>query len=156
LKPQASRNKDWGWKRWAELARQLSKRGHTVTQFASRHCPALPGARLVRAKNFRHACALVESARVAVLPEGGLHHAAAAFRTATIVLFGGFISPAQTGYAHHVNLFTGGVPCGRRNPCSHCTQAMRRISVDEVLAHTLSLLRWVGPVGADHPNRSKT
>ena len=143
LKPEASPNKDWGWERWAELARRLGREGHVVTQFASRHRPVLPGARVVRAKNFRHACAVVASARLAVLPEGGLHHAAAAFGTATIVIFGGFISPAQTGYAHHLNLFTGGEPCGRRARCAHCARAMARISVKEVLGHALSLLRCI-------------
>ena len=68
-----------------------------------------------------------------MLPEGGLHHAAAALGTPTIVIFGGFISPRQTGYPHQVNLFTGGTPCGMRRRCDHCEQAMRRVAIEEVL-----------------------
>jgi ADP-heptose:LPS heptosyltransferase len=98
---------------------------------------------IIKTKSFRQACAVLERARLAILPEGGLHHAAAAFGTAAIVIFGGYISPAQTGYAHHVNLFSGGTPCGRRKRCPHCAEAMGRISAKKVFAEAASLLRVI-------------
>lgn len=143
IKPKASPNKDWGWQRWCRLAEKLRSMGHLVSQFVSPHRPPLPGAELIKTKTFRQACAVLANARLAILPEGGLHHASAAFGTATIVVFGGYISPAQTGYAHHVNLFSGGVPCGRRLRCSHCEESMDRISVDHVLRESVSLLRVI-------------
>jgi ADP-heptose:LPS heptosyltransferase len=143
IKSEASPNKDWGWARWCQLGEELMSLGYSISQFASRHRPALPGAEVIEAKTFRQACAVVSKARLAILPEGGLHHAAAAFGTATIVLFGGYISPAQTGYAHHVNLFTGGSPCGRRGRCSHCGDAMDKISVGQVLKEADSLLKVI-------------
>ena len=143
LKPEASPNKDWGWDRWCALSEHLQSKGYPVSQFASQHCPPLPGAEIIKTTNFRQACAVLERARLAILPEGGLHHAAAAFGTAAIVIFGGYISPAQTGYAHHVNLFSGGTPCGRRKRCAHCAEAMGRISVKKVFEEAASLLRVI-------------
>ena len=140
LKPAASPNKDWGWQRWAELARRLDRHGLRVAQFGGPSTRPLPGAEVIACASFREACAVLSRARLAVLPEGGLHHAAAALGTPAIVIFGGFISPRQTGYLHQLNLFTGGAPCGMRKRCRHCEQAMRRIEVDEVVARSLLLV----------------
>lgn len=143
IKPEASPNKDWGWSRWCEVSKNLGSLGFSVAHFAMRNGRVLPGAEVIRAKNFRHACAVVSKARLAILPEGGLHHAAAALGTAAIVIFGGYISPNQTGYAHHLNLFSGGIPCGRRSPCPHCTEAMKKITPEVVCDHATSLLRVI-------------
>jgi ADP-heptose:LPS heptosyltransferase len=140
LKSDASPNKDWGWARWTELAQRLIGWGHAVAQFGDPRTARLPGVDLIRCASFREACAVLAYARLAVLPEGGLHHAAAALHTPTIVIFGGYISPRQTGYAHQVNLFSGGTPCGMRERCRHCEQAMHRIAVDAVLAKAAMLI----------------
>lgn len=145
LKAEASPNKDWGRLRWAELARQLSRQGHRVAQFAGPGMACLPGVELIRTASFREACAVLACARLTVLPEGGLHHAAAALGTPTIVIFGGYISPRQTGYAHQVNLFTGGTPCGMRERCRHCELAMQRIATEEVLVKSLMLIDASAP-----------
>jgi hypothetical protein len=145
LKSEASRNKDWGRERWVALARALSQKGHAVAQFATPGSAPLPGVETIRTATFRHACAVLARARLAVLPEGGLHHAAAALGTPTVVLFGGYISPRQTGYAHQLNLFTGGTPCGMRARCPHCRDAMRRIGIDEVVAKSLMLIAASAP-----------
>lgn len=133
IKSAATPNKDWGWQRWVELVRvapaidwvQLGPAGNTRL---------LPGVRHVMTPDFRHAAAVVARARGAVLPEGGLHHAAAAFFRPAVVIFGGYISPVQTGYPEHMNLFTGGTPCGWRTPCSHCRDAMAAITPTMVIA----------------------
>lgn len=57
-----------------------------------------------------------------------MHHAAAALGIPAVVIFGGYVSPAQTGYAAQMNLFTGGQPCGRRTECAHCADAMSDIT----------------------------
>ncbi len=140
LKPGASPNKDWGWARWQTLADTLARGGQRVAQFAPPGARLLAGIEPIRTPGFRAACAVLAHARLAILPEGGLHHAAAALGTPSIVLFGGFISPAQTGYPHQANLFTGGTPCGMRRPCRHCAQAMGRITAEAVLAEAGLLL----------------
>lgn len=140
LMAKASPNKDWGWARWTQLAGRLQARGHEVTQLGPRGIRLLPGARHVETADFREACAVLSGAHLAVLPEGGLHHAAAALGVPSIVLFGGFISPRQTGYPHQLSLFRGGEPCGMRVPCAHCAAAMKAIEVEEVLERGLALI----------------
>lgn len=171
LKPRASPNKDWGGARWHALAAALLARGHRVACFAGPHdaddpaaatggapaaacLGALPVER-VRAPSFRHAAAALAHARAAVLPEGGLHHAAAALGTPSVVLFGGYISPRQTGYPHQVSLFTGGEPCGSRRPCGHCRDAMARIDPHAVAA-TVDALDAASrePAGSATPDAS--
>jgi ADP-heptose:LPS heptosyltransferase len=132
IKAEASPNKDWGRARWEALARMLRNAGLPVAQMGGPGTPRLEGVELIPTPGFREAAAVLGAATLAVVPEGGLHHAAAALGVRAVVLFGGFISPRQTGYAAHVNLFTGGRPCGMRVRCRHCEEAMAAITPDEV------------------------
>lgn len=140
LKSKASPNKDWGRERWMVLAALLRREGVEPVQLGSKGTQVLPGARLIETPSFRHGCAVLSRARLAILPEGGLHHAAAALGIPAVVIFGGFISPKQTGYASQRNLFTGGAPCGMRVPCDHCKKAMEAITPEEVAREALELL----------------
>jgi len=102
---------------------------------------SLSGVRRVVTPTFRHAAAVLSVCRAYVGTEGGLHHCAAAVGTPAVVIFGGFISPAVTGYATHSNLFTGtGLGCGSRLDCAHCRKAMENITVDQVVAELEKLL----------------
>ncbi len=135
------RNKDWGWAKWQALADRYPGQCIQVGPPLTRR---LDGVDFVATETFRLAAAVLKHARAAVLPEGGLHHAAAATRTRAVVLYGGFISPAQTGYAIHRNLFTGDQPCGMRLHCEHCRAAMNAITVDEVDRNLKEILNEVG------------
>lgn len=142
VKPGASPNKRWDWERWAAVARALSGAGHSVVQLGRRGTKVLGGARLVETDSIRQAAAVLANAKAAVLTEGALHHLAAGVGTPTVVIFGGYISPAVTGYDSQVNLFTGeGLGCGWRTPCKCCADAMDRITVDEVVARAKELLK---------------
>lgn len=141
IKSEASPNKDWGWSRWAALAATLLGRGLRVAQVGASGTRTLPGVELIRTGGFREAAAVLAASRLAVLPEGGLHHAAAALGVPAVVIFGGFISPRQTGYDRHINLFTGGSPCGMRIPCRHCADAMSAIRPERVASECLRLLK---------------
>lgn len=128
-------NKVWRHDRFEDLATALARRGHYVIQFLhGGTVRRLRSARLVSIPTIRHAAAALSQAELFIGAEGGLHHAAAAVGTRAVVLFGGFIPPAVTGYDFHVNL-TGGAEtaCGSLEPCEHCRQAMERITVDQVL-----------------------
>ena len=122
----ASPNKDWGWSRWQALAYEL--RDLPLLQIGP-----MPGTRIldgvdyVPTNDVRAAAGMLASAALYVGPEGGLHHAAAALGVRAVVIFGGFISPATTGYDLHTNVFTGGRACGMRVPCRHCEEAMAAI-----------------------------
>ena len=79
-----------------------------------------------------------------MLPEGGLHHAAAALSTPAVVIYGGFVSPVNMGYEGQVALYRphrhDGEPCGLRVPCEGCIAAMDGIAVETVAAALERLL----------------
>lgn len=129
VKPRAQ-NKQWGIEKWRALAAALRESGHDVVQFNKEG--AIPEARIIKVPSFRHAMAAMTRARLCILPEGGLHHGAAAVNLPGIVLFGGFTPPELTGYDMHSNIFTGGTACGSQQPCAHCRDAMDRITVQTV------------------------
>lgn len=133
-------NKDWGYARWVELAKLL--RDLPLAQFVPPgRATTIPGVEQIGTQTFRQAAAVLAGAKAAVLPEGGLHHAAAAVGLRAVVIYGGFISPAVTGYDLHQNLFTGtGLGCGSRINCQHCRDAMRAIEPTIVAAKLRELL----------------
>jgi hypothetical protein len=125
-------NKDWGLKNYQAVVDRLLLDGYDVVQ--SKHGrDKLKGVKFVTTPKFRDVLAVMSMADAALVPEGGLHHGAAAVGVPAVVLFGGFIPPAVVGYDTHVNL-TGGATgfCGSLNKCQHCLDLMVKISVEEV------------------------
>ncbi len=140
LKAKASPNKDWGNERWRSLTILMKQAGLQPVQMGGAGTQRLPEAKLIETPSFRLAMAVLARAKAAVLTEGGLHHASAVVGTRAVVIYGGFISPAQTGYDLHENIFVGGKPCGNREPCGHCKSAMKDISPEMVLSLLKGLL----------------
>lgn len=136
LDPKSNPNKQWGADNWAELAGRMLAADLTVVQLGPQPVRVAPGVRFIRTRSFRLAAAVLARAAGAVLPEGGMHHAAGALGVPAVVLFGGHISPQTTGYVTHVNLadFGEGSPCGRWQPCGHCRDVWQRIAPADVLA----------------------
>ena len=142
IKPRASPNKRWGFKRSQAAVDILRGAGAPeLVQFDWSGAAALEGVRLLAAPSFRHACAVLAQARAYVGPEGGLHHAAAALGVPAVVIFGGMTSPFNTGYDGHVNLYVRGrgSPCGMRVRCTHCDRAMAAITPEAVARHLRAL-----------------
>ena len=137
LKQIATVNKDWGWPKWEKLV-SIAPNVNWV-QIAKKEYKKLPGVKHISPPSFRHAASLIANISLCVLPEGGLHHAAAAVNKKAVVIFGGYISPVQTGYPIHVNIFTGGVPCGMKIRCTHCTSAMNKIAPEMIRDWVYSL-----------------
>lgn len=133
-------NKDWGLQKFQELATRLNLAGYKVAQFSFGR-RRLANVKTIPSVSFRHAVAAMTRARLAILPEGGLHHGAAAVGLPAVVLFGGFIPPQVTGYDLHTNLTGGAEACGSLTPCAHCKEAMAKISVDEVFEAAIAKLR---------------
>lgn len=126
-------NKDWGFRNHQAVASAFLAAGYPVAQFSYGR-DRLMGVRTIQASSFRLALAALTRARLAIVPEGGMHHGAAAIGIKAVVLFGGFIPPSVTGYDTHANLTGGAKACGRIGRCQHCVDAMRAISVDDVLS----------------------
>jgi ADP-heptose:LPS heptosyltransferase len=139
-------NKRWGLTRYTYVADRLRRAGMEIGQFrlpTDSHQQRIPisGGHYFLTPTFKVACAILSRARLYVGPEGGLHHAAAALGVPAVVIFGGYISPAVTGYEGHRNYFFGeDLGCGKFDPCDHCRLAMDRISAEVVACDALSLL----------------
>lgn len=132
LKGSASPNKQWGHGNWLALAKAPGIRWAQM-------CPpgviGLPGVERLETSSFREAVAVLLAARGAVLPEGGLHHAAAALGKRVVVLFGGMTSPRNTGYALHENLAVDAPDAlGWRVRHKACDRAWEHITPALVLA----------------------
>lgn len=127
-------NKRWPFERFQALVGQVV--AWRWVQPLHKESQPLDAVRSVSTATFRDACGLLASAEGYVGTEGGLHHAAASLGIPAVVIFGGCMSVETFGYPEHVNLADDGPesPCGRWLLCAHCTQAMDRISVDQVLA----------------------
>lgn len=137
LAAESNPNKQWGEGRWHDLTQALVAAGWQVAQLGPAGTRLLPGVLRVETPSFRIACAALSAARLAVLPEGGLHHAAAALGVPAVVIFGGHTPVEITGYPGHENLGRAGdawgPACGQWRPCDHCAAAMASITVAEVL-----------------------
>jgi glycosyl transferase family 9 (putative heptosyltransferase) len=140
-------NKDWGRARWQRLADLLRAADWRVLQ-TSYGKIRLMGTEVMRVESFRHAAAILASVDLAIVPEGGMHHAAAAVGTKAIVIYGGFIPPQVTGYADHINLTGDAEACGKWDRCDHCRAALDRIEVDHVYALADAFLHKKNPTAS--------
>jgi hypothetical protein len=131
VKVGASPNKDWGYQRFQELVRA---RPDLPWVQCDHGLPLLEGIDVVSTGSIREACGVLSGARAAVLPEGGMHHAAAALGVPAVVIFGAYIPPSITGYDLHVNLWRD-VPeaAGFNIPHPRAQAALDSITVEEVL-----------------------
>jgi ADP-heptose:LPS heptosyltransferase len=104
------------------------RRGWELAQLQG---PPLEGVKFLDTETFTEALSWMAASEGYIGPEGGLHHAAAAFGKPAVVVFGGYIHPNVTGYDFHENL--GGDWCGARNPCNHCREKLDEITVEDVV-----------------------
>ena len=124
-----SKNKEWGFSRWQELANRLKM--PIIQPLYGK--PKLNGVKGVTTNNIRQAFKLLAGAVLFVGTDGALHHAAAALNVPSIVLWSGFSHPSQLGYDNHINLRGDNTPpCGSLFLCSHCKDMMNKITVSRV------------------------
>lgn len=135
-------NKTWPRDRWMDVYQHLARAGWFVRQLDYGGPVDITTVK-IPTKNFRQAAAWLKTARLIILPEGGLHHAAAAVGTPAVVLFGGFAPPSVLGYDEHTNL-TGGAThaCGSFDTCQHCIDAMQAITVESVVGAAERILNY--------------
>ncbi len=135
-------NKNWFADRFQRVANHCAGIG-PVLQIGLPGGPALTGATDLRGgTSIREVAALLKAARLFIGLEGALMHLARAVGTPSVIVYGGFISPSQTGYASQENLFTKleCSPCLLETPCPYEMKCMRAISAEEVIARVDGLL----------------
>ena len=123
----------WPIERWDALVKACPDL--TFVQHTHRESIPVMGAHQEPA-TFREACGLLTGCDLYVRSESGLCHAAAALGIPQVTLFGGCMDPDVMGYYPQQTVIadTGdGSPCGRWLPCAHCHEAMRRITVAQVV-----------------------
>ena len=124
----SAKNKDWGLENFQKVVDEVEA---TFVQ-PSYGASLLRGVTPIKTSSFLDGAAVLSIAKTAVMPEGGLMHAAAALNVPSAIIFGGFVSPENTGYEVHTNFYTGGEPCGSLEPCKHCQSAMKKINPRKV------------------------
>ena len=139
----SANNKAWPFDYWQTLVDRISEHvqvvrlkpasGQDVSGHVEYNQPELKNCINV-SYPLRIAMAIARHASCIVTTEGGLHHVAASLGVPCIVLYGAFISPKQTGYKDQVNLYTGPEegPYGSTVPDDRCTEAMKKITPEEV------------------------
>lgn len=135
IKATAPVNKNWGFANYQAVVDAL---GRPFVQCGPG--PRLERVEYVDTRTFEGALDVLDGASAYIGPEGGLHHAAAALGVPSVVIFGGYISPAVTGYRTQTNLYAGGQPCGMRESCPHCRAAMAAITPTQVCVALNTLL----------------
>lgn len=142
LRPGAPPNKDWGFNNYQKVVNALVEAGYkNIVQISSNAAVRkLRLARFVITPDYGRMLAILSVARAILTPEGGLHHAAAAFTLPAVVIFGGYISPDTTGYAYQRSLVGTIQFCGRRFGCVHCKDAMNAITWERVHATMIDTL----------------
>jgi len=103
-KPKAPPNKTWPFEYFQEVVNSL-KDDHEIIQLKEHHGqPSLLNATSY-ALNLRQLAAYISTATLVISGEGLFHHLSAAFKTPTVVLFGGFVSPDVTGYDYQQSIY---------------------------------------------------
>lgn len=118
------------WPHWAALVAAAPRLPWLQCEHGG---PLLPGVKAIRTPDFHAAAAVLATCHAAILPEGGLHHAAAALGTPAVVIFGEAASPASTGYAEQTSLYRDTGNAGWRIPHPAAIAAMEDISAAEAL-----------------------
>ena len=127
IKQRAPPGKQWG--RWQELVNAMPH----VPWVQIGNGPRLGGVKHVRTPTIIEAMHVISGCRLCVVPEGGLHHIAAALGIPAVVLFGGYITPAITGYATQRNIFVDDPEAqGWRIPHPALDRCWQRITVGMV------------------------
>jgi hypothetical protein len=128
-------HKNWFPERYAELADRL-RHEFRVVQLGLPDDPALDCDLDLRGKiSPRAAAAVIASCETCVFQVGYLMHAATAIGARSVIIYGGFEAPWESGYDVNINLFTRlpCSPCWLRGPCPYDKDCMKKIEVNDVI-----------------------
>ncbi|MBU1202247.1 MAG: 4Fe-4S cluster-binding domain-containing protein [Nanoarchaeota archaeon] len=139
-----SKNQEWMTEKWEELVKKNSD--ITFIQLGLKDEPAVKGAVDLRGKtSIREAMALVKNAKGFVGVDSFLAHAAAAFKTSSVVLFGPS-NPTIWGYSQNINIYKD-LECSPcidtlgNGVCPYDKKCMRLITVKEVSKSISNIIR---------------
>ena len=138
-------NKSWGIDNWQQLSDLLNRHYDVVrlkppgevrdvSGLVKYNQPEIEGTIEIQRDNIRDAWAIASQADAIITPEGGLHHFAAAVDVKAFVIYGGVITPDNTGYDGQTNYVYDHpkTPCGSQSSCSHCKEGMSTIKPQQI------------------------
>ena len=131
-----SYNKQWPVERMAQVAEALARR-HTIVQVGGVSDPLLPGVIDKRGeKDLRTVAAILAESQLFVGLEGFLSHLARAVDSRSVIVYGGYTRPEETGYPCNENLYKGlpCSPCWEPSGCDFARKCLDVISPAHVLA----------------------
>jgi ADP-heptose:LPS heptosyltransferase len=140
-----SSNKNWGFKKYQELANRLSKHIECVrlkpTDKKYRE-PELKNSVNIETQNVRVAAAIMEKSQFGITYDGLLQHIFAGFKIPCVVIQGGLVDTNVMSYdtnihhtyKHHMT------PCGSMYDCAHCKEANDSITVDEIFESCMKVM----------------
>lgn len=148
-------NKDWGFPRWEKLTSLIAEDIPVVRLRPARSIedvsgqvkysnPNLFDAVNISADNIRQAFALASFSTAIVTSEGGMHHFAAAINKPAFIIYGGVISPKNTGYKDRNQtyyIYEKNSPCGSQVNCVHCKIALASITPKQIYQDISTFLK---------------
>ena len=155
-------NKDWPDQSWTELIGNVCRFG-TVIEVGSREganggAPAGCYLDLRDRTTIPELVAAIAAADIYVGPVSGPMHIAAAVRTPSVVIVGGFEHPVNTHYAGNVEFYTPlpCSPCWLREPCPIGLKCLHAISSGQVTQAVQDMWAQLlaGPKGLEGASRS--
>lgn len=139
-----SKNKDWGFKKYQEVAEALfSKILMVRIQPGGKYKePHLDRALNIPSENIRNSIALMSKAKFGLTYHGFVTHILSGFGIPVVDIQGGIVDPTIMNYEGNINLCYKHfqTPCGSTFPCKHCDEANEYITVDMVIEACKKLL----------------
>ena len=135
-------NKNWGVENFREVANLLMEKVSLV-QFGQGSDPQLPVDLNLQGKlKIREVFIALRQCRFFVGQEGFLMHAAKSVDTKSVIIYGGFLAPWQTGYKSNTNLFSAVecAPCWLEDKCHFDKKCMTMIKPQAVAEKALKIL----------------
>ena len=140
-------SKNWSSKYWHSLTLELSS-NYDIIQLGAEYEINLPCTlRLAGKLNLRESIAVMEKCQLFIGPDSFLMHAAASIGLRSVIIFGGRVTPNNTGYDNNINLFER-MDCGPcwiheedGEVCQNNLECLARIKVDTVLESINQILK---------------
>jgi hypothetical protein len=134
-------NKNWGVQNFNCVVKLLADQ-FSFVQIGSQGDPALEGVLNLTGKlTQRQVFLILKQCEYFVGQVGFLMHAAAAMDVPSVIIYGGFEAPWQSGYTKNVNLYSpvSCAPCWLESKCPHDKMCMTSIQQSQVVQSLLEL-----------------
>lgn len=135
-------NKNWGVDRFGKVVRLLKDKV-SIVQIGAKGDPSLGADLELQGKlPIRDVFAALRQCKTFVGQVGFLMHAAAAVELPSVIIYGGFEAPWQSGYDQNTNLYSDVecAPCWLETQCPYNKKCMSVISPEQVAAEATIIL----------------